>query len=77
MVTLCMFARLEASEMENEARVDQSREPCRNFPLILCRQSANRKLVCPSELCHQTRYFQQLKEGKRHKAQQLFLGVCR
>ena len=45
MVTLCIFAGLEASEMENEARVDQSREPCRNFPLILHRQSADRKLI--------------------------------
>ena len=30
MVMLCMFARLEGSEMEKEAKVDQSREPCRN-----------------------------------------------
>ena len=45
MVTLCMFARLEASEMEKEARVDQSREPCRNFPLILHWPSVNRKLM--------------------------------
>lgn len=32
MVMLCMFARLEASEMEKEARVDQSGEPGQEFP---------------------------------------------
>lgn len=43
-----MFARLEASEMEKEARVDQSGEPCRNFPLILCRPTVNRNCACLS-----------------------------
>ena len=48
MVMLCMFARLEASEMEKEARVDQSGEHCRNFPLILFRPTVNRECACLS-----------------------------
>ena len=67
MVTLCMFARLEGSEMEKEAKVDQSREPCRNLPLILRRPSVNRKLMCLSEFCHPTCHFHSSRREKSHK----------
>lgn len=74
MVTLCMFARLEASEMENEARVDQSREPCRNFPLILCRQSATQKANVPVRASSSNLVFPTAQGGKKSQSTTVIPG---